>query len=154
MGELNLEPWLRVKGNNVAFKTDQENVRSGMPTGSVRKVTIEVSGTTRISVQSQRHLQLLLQNLRRNRMEKQQREEKVQEAEVHLGECVVCSAQNTSKARARIHLVRNGILQNVYSTRHKRDADLGKSARMHTGRLKNSLARNLKRILTKVLWLC
>ena len=63
-------------------------------TGSVRKETIAVSGTIRINLQNQRHSQLLLQNLRFSRMDKFQREQKVLEAEVRLGECLVCRARN------------------------------------------------------------
>ena len=48
-------------------------------------------------------------------------------------------------------MVKNGIAQSVHSTRQKRDANLGKSTRMYTGRLNNSLARNQKRMAT---WCC
>ena len=71
-------------------------------TVSVRKETIAVSGTMEISVQNQRHSQLL----RRSRMEKFQREQKVLEAEVRLGECLVCHARNILKVLVRIHLVK------------------------------------------------
>ena len=45
-------------------------------------------------------------------------------------------------------------LQNACSTRPKRDADVGKSALTCTARLMNSLAKGLKRMVTKVQWLC
>ena len=48
----------------------------------------------------------------------------------------------------------NGILQSACSTSPKMDADLVKSALMHTARLMNSLAKGLKRMVTKVQWLC
>ena len=43
-----------------------------------------------------------------------------------------------------------GILQNACSASPKRDADLGKRALTHTARLTNSVARSLKRMVTKV----
>ena len=52
------------------------------------------------------------------------------------------------------HFVKSGILQNACSTRSRVDADLGKSDLMRIARLKNSLARGLKRMVTKVQWLC
>ena len=45
---------------------------------------------------------------------------------------------------------RSGTLQNVCSTRPRVVADLGKSALMHIARLMNSLAKGLKRMVTKV----
>ena len=48
----------------------------------------------------------------------------------------------------------NGILQNACSTSRRMDADLGKSALMRIARLMNSLAKGLKRMVTKVQWLC
>ena len=56
-----------------------------------------------------------------------------------------CRARITSKELAPIHSVKNGIPQNACSTSQKVDADLGKSALMHTARLMNSLAKGLKR---------
>ena len=60
MGELNQTSWSRIKGNNVAFTKDKENVGNGKPTGSVRKETIAVSRTMRISVQNRHQCPLLL----------------------------------------------------------------------------------------------
>ena len=48
----------------------------------------------------------------------------------------------------------NGTLQYACSTSPRMDADLGKSALMRIARLKNSLAKGLKRMVTKVQWLC
>ena len=45
------------------------------------------------------------------------------------------------------------ILQSACSTSQKMDADLGKSALMHTARLMNSPAKGVKRKVTKVQWL-
>ena len=42
----------------------------------------------------------------------------------------------------------------VLHTSRRMDADLGKSALMRTARLKNSLGKGLKRMVTKVQWLC
>ena len=68
MGELSQAPESRIKGNNVAFKEDHENVGNGKRTGIVRKETTAVSGTMVISVQNLRHRLLFLHNLRRRKM--------------------------------------------------------------------------------------
>ena len=70
-----------------------------------------------------------------------------------MGEWLDCRARITAKEHAPLHSVKNGILQNGCSTSQKKDADLGKSALVHTARLTNSLAKGLKRIVTKVHWL-
>ena len=139
MGQLNQAPWSRIKGNNVALQKDQENVGNGKPTGSVQKETIAVSGTMVISVQNLRRCPLLLQNLRRSRMEKLQRERKVLEAEVRLRECLVCRAGIILKVHVQIHPVKNGVRQSVYFTRQKRDV------LVHTARLLNSQTKSLKK---------
>ena len=54
------------------------------------------------------------------------------------------------KELAPIHSVKSGTLQNACSTRPRVVADLGKSALMHIARLMNSLAKGLKRMVTKV----
>ena len=63
-------------------------------------------------------------------------------------------ARIASMELAPIHSVNNGILQNACSTSLRVDADLVKSALMRFARLKNSLAKGLKRMVTKVQWLC
>ena len=60
---------------------------------SKRRQLTAVCGTIRISVQNQRHRQLLPQNLRRNRMEKLEREREVLEAVIRLGKCLVHRAE-------------------------------------------------------------
>ena len=82
------------------------------------------------------------------------REPEVPWAEAQVEECFDCPGRVTSKELAPFHSVKNGILQNACSTSQKMDADLGKSAHMHTVRLMNSLAKGLKRMVTKVQWLC
>ena len=78
------------------------------------------------------------------RMREMYREPKVPEAEVPVEECLDCLARITSKELAPIHSVENGILRSACSTSPKMDADLGKSALMHTARLMNSLTKGLK----------
>ena len=82
------------------------------------------------------------------------REQEVLEAEAQVGKSLDCRARITSKEHAPLHSVTNGILQSGCSTSQKMDADLGKSALMHTARFMNSLAKGLKRMVTKVQWLC
>ena len=55
---------------------------------------------------------------------------------------------------APLHSVKNGILRNACSTSPRVDAELVKSALTRIARLKNSLAKGLKRMVTKVQWLC
>ena len=71
------------------------------------------------------------------------REPEVLEAEAQVEECLDCRARITSKEFAPLHSVKSGILQNACSTSQKMDADLGKSALMHTARLMNSLAKSV-----------
>ena len=72
------------------------------------------------------------------------REPEVLEAEAQVGKWLL----------APLHSVESGILQSACSTSQKMDADLVKSALVHTARLMNSLAKGLKSMVTKVQWLC
>ena len=130
-----------------------EIVDSGKPTGSVLKEIITVSVTISISVQKQ-HSRILLRALLRGRMTEMHREPEVPEAKVPVEECFDCPARITSKKLAPIHSVKSGTLQNACSTSRRMDADLGKSALMRIARLKNGLAECIKRMVTKVQWLC
>ena len=78
------------------------------------------------------------------------REPEVPEERVPVEECLDCPARITSKELAPIHSVKNGTLQNACSTSRRDDADLVKRALMRIARLKNSLAKGLKRMVTKV----
>ena len=82
------------------------------------------------------------------------REPDVLEAEAQVVECLDCRARITSKELAPLHSVKSGILQNACSTSPRVDADLVKSALVRIARLQNSLAKGLKRMVTKVQWLC
>ena len=82
------------------------------------------------------------------------REPEVLEPEAQVEECLDCRGRITSKEFAPIHSVKNGILQNACSTSRRMVADLGKCALMRIARLKNSQAKGLKRMVTKVQWLC
>ena len=82
------------------------------------------------------------------------REPQVLETEAQVEECLDCRARITSKELAPIHSVKNGITQNACSTSPRMDADLVKSALMRIARLMNSLAKGLKRMVTKVQRLC
>ena len=82
------------------------------------------------------------------------REPEVLEAEAQVEECLDCRARITSKELAPIYSVKNGILQNACATRRRVVAELGKSALVRIAKLMNSLAKGLKRMVTKVQWLC
>ena len=56
----------------------------------------------------------------------------------------------TSKELAPNHSVKSGTLQNACSTRPRVVADMVKSAHIHIARLMNSLAKGLKRMMTRV----
>ena len=150
---MKIAPWSRIRGQNSVNKELQEIVGSGKPTGNVLKETIAVSATIWISVEN-RHRRILLRDLLRCRMRKMHREPEVPEAKVRVEECLDCLARITSDELAPIHSVKSGILQNACSTSPRTDADLVKSALMRIVRLMNTLARGLKRMVTKVQWLC
>ena len=82
------------------------------------------------------------------------REPEVLETEAQVGKWLDCRARITSKELAPIHSVKSGTLQSACSTSLKMDAEEDKSARMHTARWINSLPAGLKRMVTKVQWLC
>ena len=63
-------------------------------------------------------------------------------------------ARITSEELAITHFVKNDTLQNACSTRPRVVVGLGKSAHSHIVRLMNSRQKGLKRMMTKVLWLC
>ena len=101
-----------------------------------------------------RHSRILLREILRGRMREIHREPEVLEAKVQVEECFDCFARITSKELAPIHSVKSGILQNACSTSPRIDEELVKSALMRIARLMNSLAKGLKRMVTKVQWLC
>ena len=86
--------------------------------------------------------------------EKMHREPEVVEAEAQVEECLDCRARITSKELVPLYSVKSGILQNACSTSPRRDAVLGKSALVRIARLMNSPAKGLKRMVTRVQWLC
>ena len=81
------------------------------------------------------------------------REPEVPEEGIPVVERLDGLARITSKELAPIHSVKNGILQNAFSTSPRVDADWGKSVLTQTARLMNGPARSLKRMVTKVQWL-
>ena len=82
------------------------------------------------------------------------REPDVLEAEVPVVECLDGPARITSTELAPIQSVKSGIIQNACSTSPRVDAGVGKSALMRIARLMNCQAKCLKRMVTKVQWLC
>ena len=82
------------------------------------------------------------------------REPDVPEAVVPVEECLDGHARITSKELATKHSVKNSILQNACSTSPRVIADLVKSVLMRIARLTTSLAKGLKRMVTRVQWLC
>ena len=83
-------------------------------------------------------------------MREMHREPEVPEARVPVEECFDGPARITSKELAPIHSVKNGILQNACCTSPRAVVDLGKRALVRIARLKNTLAKGPKRMVTKV----
>ena len=88
------------------------------------------------------------------RMRENHRGPEVPEAGVPVVECHDGFARITLEEIAITHSVKNGTLQNACSTRPRAVVGLGRSVRSHIVRLMNSRRKGLKRIMTKVLWLC
>ena len=87
-------------------------------------------------------------------MSENHREPEVPEEKVPVVECLDGFARITSKELAITHFVKSDTLQNACTTRPRVVVGLGRSAHSHTVRLMNSRRKGLKRIMTKVLWLC
>ena len=67
-------------------------------------------------------------------MREMHREPEVPEARVPVEECFDCPARITLEELAITHFMKSGILQNACFTSQRVDADLEKSALMHTVR--------------------
>ena len=141
------------QGTNSVYKEFLEIVGSGKPTGSVLKETIAVSATILISVEKLHH-EIRLRILSCSRMSENHREPDVPGAELSVVACLDGFARITSKELATTHSVKSGILQNACSTRPRAVVGLWRSAHSHIVRLINSRRKDLKRMMTKVLWLC
>ena len=87
-------------------------------------------------------------------MSENRRGPEVPEVKVPVVECLDGLARITLEELAITHFVKNGTLQNACTTRPRVVVGLGRSAHSHTVRLMNSRRKGLKRIMTKVLWLC
>ena len=77
----------------------------------------------------------------------------VTEVKVRVVECRDGLARITLEELAITHSVKDGILQNVCSTRTRMVAVLGKSAHSHIVRLTHNRRNGPNRIMTKALWL-
>ena len=62
-----------------------------------------------------------------------------------MGKWFDCLARITSNELAPLHSVKSGILWSACSTSRRRDADLAKSALVHTARLMKNLAKGFKK---------
>ena len=146
-------PWSRIKEQNSVHKEFLEIVGNGKPTDNVWKETIAGSVTIWISVVKVHH-QIRLRILSCGRMSENHREPEVPEEEVPAVECHDGLARITSKELAITHPAKDGILLNACSTRPRVVVGLERSAHSHTVRLMNSRLQGLKRMMTKVQWLC
>ena len=114
---------------------------------------LQFPATIWISVVKYTH-QIRLRILSCSRMSENHREPEVPEAGVPVVERLDGLARITLEELAITHSVKNSTLQNACSTRPRAVVGLGKSAHSHIVRLMNSRRKGLKRIMTKVLWLC
>ena len=144
-------PWSRIKGQNRVYKELLEIVGNGKPTGSVWKETIAVSATMWISVEKVHH-QIRLRILSCGRVSENHRGPEVPEVKAPVVECHDGLARITLEELAITHSVKNGRMLVLQGPRVV--VGLVRSARSHIVRLMNSRRKGLKRIMTKVLWLC
>ena len=145
-------PWSRIREQNSVYKEFLEIVGNGKPTGNVWKETIVVSATIWISVGKVHH-QIRLRILSCGRVSENHRGPELPEVKVREVECRDGLARITLKELAITHSVKDGILQNAWSTRTRMVAVLGRSAHSHIVRLTNSRRNGPNRIMTKALWL-
>ena len=82
------------------------------------------------------------------------REPEVPEAEAQVEECLDGRARITSKELAPLHSVKKWHPRECLFYKSENGCRFGKSALMRIARLMNSLAKGLKRMVTKVQWLC
>ena len=150
---LRRKPWSRIREQNSVYKEFLEIVGNGKPTGSVWKETIAVSATVSISVEKVHH-QIRLRILSCSRMSENHQEPEVPEERAPVVECLDGLARITLEELAITHFVKNGTLQNACSSRPRVVVGLGRSAHSHIVRLMNNRQKGLKRMMTKVLWLC
>ena len=97
----------------MVLKEDQENAINGKPKDSVREEILEVSYTTRTSVQNRHQNPLLPLNHRKKRMVEAYREETSLRGRSPSGSLLDNRAKITSKVSAREHLVIIGILSSI-----------------------------------------
>ena len=122
----------------------QRILGNGKPTGSVLKETIAVSATPSNPSPNS----FMQQDERKSSRTRSPR------GRSPVVECLDGLARITSKELATTHSVKSRTLQNACSTRPRVVVGLGKSALTDIVRLMNSRRKGLKRIMTKVLWLC
>ena len=138
-------PWSRIREQNSVYKEFLEIVGHGKANGQCSKGDNKRAKTTQPN---------RLRILSCSRMSEMRREREVPEAEVPVVECFDGLARITLEELAITHFVKNGTLQNACSTSPMVVAELEKSALLRIARLTNRLAKGLKRMVTKVLWLC
>ena len=86
-------------------------------------------------------------------MSENHRGPEVPEVRAPVVECHDGLARITLEELAPTHFVKNGTLQNAFTTRSRVVVGMGRSAHSHIVRLMNSPQKGLKRMMTKVLWL-
>ena len=83
-------------------------------------------------------------------MSENHREPEVPEAEAQVEECLDCFARITSKELAPIHSVKKWHPPECLFYKSENGCRFGENALMRIARLKNSLAKGPKRMVTKV----
>ena len=131
------------------YKEFLEIVGNWSPTGSVWKETVAVSATISISVEKLHH-QIRLRILSCGRMSENHRGPEVPEVSPS-GRMSRWPCKDYLRGTCNNSFFENGNLQNACTARPRVVVGLERSAHSHTV---NSRRKGLKRIMTKVLWLC
>ena len=121
-GKLRQEQWLRVAGEKVALREEQEFANSGKQKVSVREETSAVSDT-RVMIVQNRHQKQLHPLIHQHQEAGVRREQGASEAEASLGSPTDSRAKTSWKVLALNYLVTIGILPNVSFRSAKRDVN-------------------------------
>ena len=138
-------PWSRIRGQKQREQRSLGDCWQWEAIGGVLpKETIVLSVTMSINVQNIDKAESFSEIFYAAECEKCNVNQKSLEAEALVGKMARLSCKHNLNGTCTIHSVKNGFLQSACSTSQKKDADLAKSALMHTARLMNSPSKKSK----------
>ena len=146
-------PWSRIRGQNSVNKEVYEIVGNGKPTGSVLKETIAVSGTISISVRNRHSPNPSPRSSTRQNVKNASRT-RSPGGSSPSGRMSRLPCKNYLKGTCTTPFCKKWHPPECLFYKSEMDADVEKSAPMRTASSMNSPAQGLKRMLTKVQWLC